>query len=341
MKPLNEFEKSQLCEQVAMMLESAIPLADGFDLLAAQEKDSDYKKSLEEIRDDLTANLTLSQSLKKSNLFDPYMIGMVEVGETSGYLDKVMNQLAVYYTRNHETREKIKNALTYPFILICMMLVVIMLLLFKILPLFEQVLSNMGIGLSNLSITLMTFGRILTVFAMIVLIIAIAILIYCFVSTKTKKYSMINLLDKFIVTRKISYNLALAQFAYCLSLFVNSGYNLNDALKMCQGLCENKTLSPKIDKLANDSETKSFEQALLENPIFSNTYNRLLIIGIKSGHIETAIAKVASAYESEVDISIENFLDMVEPVLVCVMSIIVAIILLAVMLPLTSIMSAL
>lgn len=341
MQALNELQKAQFCEQLSLILNNGIPLGDGFELMASQEEDKDYKEKLMEISKSLSLHSSLSECLKRSDLFDPYMIGMVEVGEKSGYLDKVSDQLAIYYHRNHDTREKIKNALTYPFILICMMLVVIALLIFKILPLFENVLNNIGVQLSGIAIVFMSFGKVLAIAASIVLLILIAILIYCYISTKKKRYSMIDLLDKFIITRKISYNLALAQFAYCLSLFVNSGYNINEALKMCESLCENQKLKPVIEKLAEDAESMPFGEALLKNPVFSGTYNRLLVIGLQSGSLDKAINTVAESYDKEVDNSISSFMNSIEPILVAVLSFIVAVILLAVMLPLTSIMSSL
>lgn len=341
MKNLNELEKAQFCEQIAMMLEGGIPLVDGFDFLASEESDDDYKNILNEIKTSLSENNTLSSSLNKTNLFDLYMIGMIEVGETSGYLDKVMEQLAIYYHRNNDTREKIKSAVTYPFILICMMLVVIVVLIVKVLPLFESVLNNIGISLSNFSLALMKIGQVLAIVSVILIIIVVLLIVYSFIAIKQKRYSMISLLDKFKFTSSISYNLALAQFSYCLSLLVNSGYNQEEALKMCIDLCENNKLKPKIESLLDDSRNMSLEKAITKNPIFEKNYNRLLVVGAKSGHFEEAITSVANSYEKEVDYSINNFLNTIEPILVSVMSLIVGVILLAVMLPLTSIMSSL
>lgn len=341
MKKISELEKAQCAEQIAMMLDGGISLADGFDMLASQVDDAEYKDALLKISNDLNENISLSKSLEDSGLFDPYMVHMVEVGETSGYLDKVMSQLAIYYHRNNETRQKIKDAVTYPFILILMMLVVIIALITKILPLFNRVLQNLGVSLSSTSLLLMNVGKWCAYVVLVLLILVVLCLIYCFITTRQKTYSMIHLLEQFVVTKKISYSLALAQFAYCLSLLIGSGFNQSDAFKMCVEMCENKELKPKIEKIANEVDTTSLQELLLKYPVFANSYNRLLVIGIKSGHFDEAIKQVASSYEKEVDYSIENFLNMIEPILVTVMSIIVGVILLAVMLPLTSIMSSL
>lgn len=338
---ISELEKAAFCQQLAMMIDGGISLDDGIEMISEQVDNNEYKQLLLSISKDITQGNNLSTALSNSNSFDDYMVNMVTVGETSGYLDKVLNQLSTYYQRNHNTKSKIYDALTYPFILIIMMLVVIIVLVFKILPLFKTVLNNMGLTISSLSNSLMNISQVLAIIILIVLVLIIIILTISLLITKNKNYSMITLLEKFKVTSKVSYSLAIAQFAYCLSLLTNSGYNQNDTLDMCYNMCDNTKLKPVLNNIKQESENSSLTNALLKYPVFTNTYNRLLILGLKSGHFEQSITTVANEYEKQVDITIDNFINMIEPILVVVMSLIVGIILLSVMLPLTSIMSSL
>ena len=130
------------------------------------------------------------------------------------------------------------------------------------------------------------------------------------------------------------------QFAYAFSLLMNSGYNQENALEMCSSMCEDTLLKKKIDALiVQIKDGKDLQECLLESHIFKEVYNRLLIIGLKSGHFETTLSRVAKAYEEDIDYSIQHVLDMVEPGLVAVLSLIVGVLLLSVMLPLTGIMA--
>ena len=320
MKKRMQEELALLCEQLAMILESGMALNDSLRMIAHEVDDKEYAKILEKIADDIDDNKSLSVALEDAKIFDDYMIKMVDVGERSGYLDSVMRQLAVYYQRLNETNDKLKDALTYPGILVIMMLGVIALLVVKVLPMFEVVLNNMGVDLGELA-----YGLIL-VFVVVVLVV----------------YMLFIKKDKVFVSRRLSYDLAVAQFAFAMSLFLNSGYDIDDALDMMPALISNKVLKDKVVGFTKDVHSgMSVGDALTSSHIFKSIYNRILVIGFKAGKGDEAMASVAKAYENEVDNSINKMLDIVEPTLVGVLSIIVGIILLSVMLPLMSIMTSL
>ena len=280
--------------------------------------------------------------MNQTGLYDSYMIHMIEVGEESGYLDRIFHELGLYYQRTENTKEKVKNALTYPSILITMMLVVIIVMLVKVLPLFKNVLSNMGIGLSGASMTLFEIGR---NFAIISLVVLVAIFLVCaivFLTIKVSGKSFTVVLQKFPFTKNLAYKLSVVQFSYALSLLLNSGYHQEDAMMMCSEMCEDKELKEKIDgitKRLNDGD--SINDCLLESHIFKEVYNRLLVIGLKSGHFESTMNQVAKAYEKEIDYNINALLDRIEPALVILLTLIVGVILLSIMLPLTGIMASL
>ena len=342
MKKINEFEKAQFCEQMSLVLDGGISVADGLEAMLGQIEDAEYKKALTHVKEDMESGKTFSEALKETNLYDSYFIHMVEVGENSGYLDKVFKEMSLYYRRMDDTFHKVKDALTYPSILVTMMLVVIIVLLWKILPIFRSVLNNMGIQLSSVSSTLFDIGRNFAIISLVVLVVLFAIVMFIFMNLKVSGKSFTTVLEKFPFTNKLSYNLAVVQFAYALSLLMDSGYAQEKALEMCIEMCENKQLKDKITTILTRLNTgDTLKDCLLESHIFKETYNRLLVIGLQSGHFETTLARIAQAYEEEIDYSINKILDTIEPSLVALLSLIVGVILLSVMLPLTGIMASL
>lgn len=342
MKKISELEKAQFCEQMGMILDGGISTEGGLDAIISQVDEGEYKKILEDIHEQVLNGVPLSKAMNQTGLYDSYMIHMIEVGEESGYLDRIFHELGLYYQRTENTKEKVKNALTYPSILITMMLVVIIVMLVKVLPLFKNVLSNMGIGLSGASMTLFEIGR---NFAIISLVVLVAIFLVCaivFLTIKVSGKSFTVVLQKFPFTKNLAYKLSVVQFSYALSLLLNSGYHQEDAMMMCSEMCEDKELKEKIDgitKRLNDGD--SINDCLLESHIFKEVYNRLLVIGLKSGHFESTMNQVAKAYEKEIDYNINALLDRIEPALVILLTLIVGVILLSIMLPLTGIMASL
>ena len=339
MKNMNELEKAQFLDQIGMILDGGISLEDGLDAIVSQVNEIDYANVLKNIRDEVTSGSSLSKALEHTGYYDSYMIHMITIGEESGYLDKVVHELSHYYYRMNDTKQKIKDALTYPSILVVMMLVVVIILINNILPLFKNVLGNMGISIASSTLVLLDIGKNLAIIALVVLFALFVLVLYVLFTMKGKDDSYITLLRKFFVTKKIAYELSVVQFAYALSLLLNSGIPQENALEMCKDLCTDQSLKDKINKLLADLQSgKSMSECLVESKIFKDVYNRLLVIGIKSGHFETTMNEVAKSYEKDIDAGIAKMLDVVEPTLVILLSIIVGIILVSVMLPLASIM---
>lgn len=339
MKNISELEKAQFLKQIGMILDSGLSLADGLEAIASQVEDKEYKNVLNKAKDNLKNGDTFSSALEKTNAFDSYMVSMLRIGEDSGYLDKVVKQLSSYYYRMHDTRNRIKDALSYPTILVVMMLVVVIVLINNVLPLFKMVLANMGMEVSSLALLMLEIGKNLALIALAIIIILFIVFVWTLISLRGKEYSYITLLQKFFMTKKFANELAVVQFAYGLSLLLSSGISQVDALKKSSELCNDKELKKRIDVLIDDiNSNKSMSDCIIDSHIFKDIYNRMLVIGLKSGHFEETMNEVALAYESDIDENINKMLDVIEPSLVIILSIIVGIILFSVMLPLGSVL---
>ena len=339
MKNISELEKAQFLKQIGMILDSGLSLADGLEAIASQVEDKEYKNVLNKAKDNLKNGDTFSSALEKTNAFDSYMVSMLRIGEDSGYLDKVVKQLSSYYYRMHDTRNRIKDALSYPTILVVMMLVVVIVLINNVLPLFKMVLANMGMEVSSLALLMLEIGKNLALIALAIIIVLFIVFVWTLISLRGKEYSYITLLQKFFMTKMFANELAVVQFAYGLSLLLSSGISQVDALKKSSELCNDKELKKRIDVLIDDiNSNKSMSDCIIDSHIFKNIYNRMLVIGLKSGHFEETMNEVALAYESDIDENINKMLDVIEPSLVIILSIIVGIILFSVMLPLGSVL---
>ena len=339
MKNISELEKAQFLKQIGMILDSGLSLADGLEAIASQVEDKEYKNVLNKAKDNLKNGDTFSSALEKTNAFDSYMVSMLRIGEDSGYLDKVVKQLSSYYYRMHDTRNRIKDALSYPTILVVMMLVVVIVLINNVLPLFKMVLANMGMEVSSLALLMLEIGKNLALIALAIIIVLFIVFVWTLISLRGKEYSYITLLQKFFMTKKFANELAVVQFAYGLSLLLSSGISQVDALKKSSELCNDKELKKRIDALIDDiNSNKSMSDCIIDSHIFKDIYNRMLVIGLKSGHFEETMNEVALAYESDIDENINKMLDVIEPSLVIILSIIVGIILFSVMLPLGSVL---
>lgn len=332
MKQLNNQEKALLTQQLAMILESGLTLSDALIEVGIEAENKEYGDKLKAIGASLQSGMSLSQSFEESGIMDEYMVDMIAVGESSGYLDKVMHQLTLYYQRMHQTNLKLKDALTYPSILIIMTLGVVALLIGKVLPIFDGIMASIGVSLPPLAQSLLSFSRSLSKYGIILVvlvIIAIGYLIY-----HGKKHGLMS--------RKISGEIELAQIAFALSLYIQSGYSVEDALESLMPTIHNGNLKSKVECVWNDLRNGiPFEQSIVNCQLFKSIYNRMISIGFKTGKGDETLAQVATYYEDEVDNSVVKMLDIIEPTLVAILAIVVGIILLSIMLPLINILASL
>ena len=159
--PLSNAETSAFCSQMAMILRSGISSIEGISILLEDSTDSGETELLQQINQTLLETGRLDQALDATGAFPSYMVQMTRLGEESGQLDNVMNSLALYYEKEASLNQAIKNAVTYPFLMILMMILVILVLLTKVMPVFQQVFRQLGTEMSGLSLAVLNLGMFL------------------------------------------------------------------------------------------------------------------------------------------------------------------------------------
>ncbi len=223
-----------------------------------------------------------------------------------------------------------------------MMMVVLGVIVIQVLPIFQQVLTNLGASLTGVALSLMQLGVTLANYGLYVLVAVIVLLVVSMIVLRVrhKEHALTVFFEKFWPTRRLMEDMSVAQFAYAMSLLMNSGYDSSQALEMVVDMIRHNKIKSKVaessEKVKNGA---SFEDEMVRNGIFKNLYSKMLHIGFRTGHGDETMARIAEEYEREVDSALNRFLNLIEPTLVAVLSILVGIILLSVMLPLMSIMS--
>lgn len=342
-KLLNNEELAMFCDQMAMILDAGISPLEGIMVMIEDTPTDEGIEILEAIKEKCDEGESFYNAVLASEVFPKYALNMIEIGEKSGNLDEVMHSLAFHYNREKNIAKGIKNAVTYPFVIIAMMLVVILVMIVKVLPIFNNVFIQLGAEMTGFSKNMLDLGMGISKysFALIVLFIALVVLFIVFTKTKWGQMTKTKIFSKFILTRTIYDRIASGRFAAGLALTISAGLDTDESLEMISELVDNKPMQEKIEKCkASLSEGHSFSESLGESEIFSNTYARMIMVGDKTGAMETVLEKIANGYEEEVDDRINNVISVLEPTLVIILSIFICLILLSVMLPLVGIMTS-
>ncbi len=348
LKMLSNKELSMFCDQMAMLLKAGQTPEAGISLMLDDAETEEAKLILLPMAQVCDRGESFPDAVKAAKVFPKYAVDMIEIGNTSGKLDEVLESLANHYDREEAISQGIKNAVTYPFLIICMMMVVILVLVMKVLPIFQQVFIQLGTDMTGFSKGLLYFGNTLTTYSAIFVsfLFVIIILFFFFSKTETGKRLFGRFLANFPLTSGFYEKIAAGRFASGMAIMKAAGLDTDKSLDLAEQLVDNPKMLLKIKEcrrlMEGDNETMpiSFSESLAKTGIFSNMYSKMVNIGFKSGAVDKVFKKIANSYDEEIDNSMSNMLSILEPSLVIILSVIVCLILLSVIMPLMGIMSS-
>lgn len=342
-KKLTSEEISSFCSQTAMLLQAGLTPVDSMNIMISDAKSESTKQLLEKIREVCLQGEPFHKALAESKVFPDYVANMLALGEESGTLDECMLSLASYYEKEDAISESIKSAITYPFIMISMMVVVIFVLISKVIPIFNQVFVELGSEMNGFAASLLRLGKTLNRYSIVFIAILIVILLVHLLATRTAQGRKLTarVLSVLPLTKHFYDSVACERFASGMALTLASGMDTYSGLDMVASMVENKAMKAKIAVCKEHlKEGDSFAEAVGKAGIFSNLYSQMMAVGFKSGNIDTVLSKIADNYEKETDKRIQSIISVLEPTLVIILSVIVGMILLSVILPLMGIMTS-
>ena len=340
MKKLSFGYISSLCIELHLIVKAGISLEEGLEMLADGDNTKDTKSVLNSVAEYLSEGDEIFDALRRTERFPEYMCQMIEIGTKTGYQEEVFIALSEYYENQDQINRSIRNAIAYPSILVIMLLLVVSILITQVLPIFGEVYSQLGREMPTFAVAIMNFGQWLSAnwyvpIAVLVIIIGLVIALVKVPSLRRRVFSSGKNQDS------LAGKIASARFAFALSMTMRSGLDTSESLVMAEQLSDNPYMSRRIErcrKLIEDGI--SFANAIEQSDAFPPIYSRMLDVGIRTGTTDTVMAEIARRSEDAANADLDRLIGRIEPTLVVVMSVIIGAILLAVMLPLTGIMSA-
>ncbi len=335
---------SEFCMELYLIVRAGIPFQEGIALLSAEESDKEKKYILQQLQQALEQGETLAEAFRRTGRFPHYAVEMIAIGQSTGYLEKVFFALANYYDRMAQVKQSVRNIIWYPMILLTMMIFVIFVLLVKVMPIFADVFIRLGVELSPMARFMLQIGQGLRQYGIVVLLTLFFLIIVLFVVSKTGQFSKLLRQRLYAMTAdwRVRRMLVSSNLADALVLTLSSGMTVDDALDMSSRLIQDTKLQEQIVACRNSMllEDKSFADVCMEYHLFAPVYCRMIAVGFRTGNMDDVMTEVAKRIANDADNALDALLNRIEPALVIVLSLMVGIILLSVMLPLLSIMTA-
>ena len=324
--------------QMATMIQAGIPLLQAFRVVAESLKKPALVAAVRQLSNDVASGTSFSDSLRRHpQHFDRLFINMVDAGEQSGTLAKMLERNALYKEKVESLKGRVKKALWYPAIVMLTGIVITLLLLVKVVPQFESMFQSFGAELPaitqftvNLSVVAQQYWL-----PVIGILIAIAFMLRWLTRrSPTLVFHLHRLLLRLPVVGSIIDKAAVARFSRTLATTFASGIPLVEGLETAAGATGNKVYEQAVRQAQNDVATG---QQLHFSMRMANCFPALAIqmvsIGEEAGALDTMLHRVADYYEEQVDNHVDALTSLMEPLIIVVLGVLVGGIVVAMYLP--------
>lgn len=331
-------DKVLFARQLSTLINAGLPLAQALRNVSEQTNNKALKTVIDKVIIDIEGGKSLSDSLEKHpDIFNRVFVSLVAAGEASGTLDKALERIAIQQEKDANTASKIRGAMIYPSIVLCVMIIVIIVMIVKIIPQIQNLYAEFpGHQLPILTRLLIDLSKIFKKWWWLLILIIVAVGVSGWRWFKTTSGSRVLDSLKFNTPpfKDLFRKIYMARFSRTMSSLVGAGVPLLQVLQICSETVSNYYVSRSITKAAEKVKGgKSLGDVLTGDPYFLSLVPSMLKIGEKSGTVEDMMTKCAEYYEAEVDNIVRNLSSIIEPILMVILGVAAIMIVIAILLP--------
>ncbi|MDA8098577.1 MAG: type II secretion system F family protein [Nitrospiraceae bacterium] len=324
-------------QEFMTLIKAGLPILQGLEILHRRMEKPALKTALGGVIEAVKGGTALSDALAANPvLFPPLYTATVRAGEQSGALVDVLKRFIDYQKRMLAIKRKLKTALAYPVFLVVALTAVLLLFFLYIIPNFTQMYSEQGAKLPKLTMMLMAFTHFLTTSAPFLFLAAIGggVALYSWRRTESGKQAMDALVLRIPFLRSVTIQYVLAQLTRTLATVLRGGIPLMQALETTAGVIANRVIGRRLREVRTlVTEGVSLATAFEQTRLAPDMTVRMIEVGESSGDLPQMLEDVSDFYEQEVENRLTILTTMIEPVLMLVMGIVIAVIVVALYLP--------
>jgi type IV pilus assembly protein PilC len=328
---------SRFTRQFSAMTSAGLALVSCLDILGGQTENKKLAAAIRQVSTDIQGGSTLADALQKHpTIFNSLYCNMVAAGEASGSLDTVLTRLADYQEKADALRRKIKGAMTYPVIVLCVAVAATIAMLTFVVPTFAQMFSETGGMLPLPTRIVMGLSTFLQKFSPLIVLMAVGcgVALSYYYKTENGKMTIDTIKLKLPVFGDLERKSSIGRFAQTLSTLLTSGVTILDALSITAKTAGNKVLEKGLLRtLERISGGLTIAEPLKETGVFPPMVIHMIAVGEKTGDLAEMLKKISEFYEEEVDAAVEALTSIIEPIMIIGMGLIIGGILISMYLP--------
>jgi len=313
--------------QMAGLINAGLPLMRTLSILIEQTDDKKLQPALVQVQADVESGSSFSAALARHpQTFPPLMLSIIKVGEAGGFLGGALGSIADNYQREAELHNKIRAAVTYPAIVLIIAIVGVLIMVTFVVPIFEGMFKGLGSELPLPTQILVTISNNMWWILPAIVLVVIVAVIWWRANRHTEQYR--RFVDpiklKMPVFGKLTTKIAVARFARNLSMMLNAGVPIIQALAIVGQASNNWKIEQAVrDVQESIREGRSFAAPLAKAEVFPAMVPQMVSVGEESGTLVDMLASIADFYEDEVETATSQLSSTIEPILIVGLGIVI------------------
>jgi type IV pilus assembly protein PilC len=330
--------------QFATMINSGLPLVQSLTILAEQTENKIFQKIIVQVLQDIQAGQTLADSMRKHpKVFTELYVNMVAAGEAGGILDIILMRLATFLEKNDALVRKIKGAMTYPAVMLFVVIMATTILLWKVVPVFASIFTSAGMELPMPTRVVLAVSNFLQgyIFYMVAAIVAAVFLLRRYYKTEGGQLVIDRLMLRAPVLGPLLRKSAVSRFTRTLGTLVSSGVSILEGLQITARTSGNRVIHDAVmASRASIAGGATISEPLKASGVFPPMVVQMINVGEQTGGLDDMLQKIADFYDDEVDTAVTALTSILEPIMIVVMGVVIGGMVVAMYMPMFDMISA-
>ena len=330
--------------QFSTMINAGLPLVQALDILAKQSENKALTAVVRDVVFDVESGNTVADAMRKHpKAFSDLYTNMVAAGEAGGILDTILNRLAVFMEKNDALVRKVKGAMIYPTVILCVAGLCVVILLWKVIPVFAAMFTSVGMDLPLPTKVVIGMSNFLNAYWW-ALLSGGALAGYL-----TKRYYATPagqlVIDRFLlhvpVLGDVLRKSAVSRFTRTLGTLISSGVSILDGLEITARTSGNRVVQDAImGSRASIAGGETIAGPLQKSKVFPPMVISMIAVGEQTGGLDEMLTKIADFYDDEVDAAVSALLSLLEPIMIVALGVVVGGMVVAMYLPIFDMVNA-
>lgn len=335
---VSKAEVESFTRELSSLLSAGVSLSKALSIISREASKPAARKQWTAIHDQVVGGMSLADSLANwPKLFPPVYVAMIRAGETGGFIELVLEQIADFRSREQDLKSKVVAALVYPVVLAVLATLILIFLLVYFIPRFSSIFAEFGGTLPTLTLAIVSVSGIVTKYWLLL----VGVILFIVLSTKNYlsrpqgRMAFERIMLKVPVFGPLTAKFAFVRFARMLGTLVHAGVPLLSALSVAREAIGNQTLAGTLtEAIGKVRRGISLAQSLRECPeLFSGSIIEMVSVAEESGRLDAELVRLATTSEKELDRNLKMAVSLAEPLMLFVMAAIVGTVVIGMLLP--------